>query len=532
MVRRSLNASLAALLTVGLFAVGCGPGGEEEPSDDAGADTTVEDTGSEDTAEGDDTGTDAGDECGKTCVEDRFRADAPPLCGEDGAPDRCEADPTGFDFDPGSAVTNLELTSNNATEDCCFDVNGDGQPENALGNLLGLIPDTNVDAEIISNLVADEPYSDDIVLLLEHQGLESIGQSNEFMINFFLGAYGDQDATDYLTKDDSNCSFSNKKCATTAQTGRNFNVDPQSFDGGTQPQAQVPQANFPDGSNVEAGPGKVILSISSPTLGDISLTINGATIEGEINESETDIGNSGVVIENGKLGGYVTAKDIVRLIDNLLSDCNCLGLGEGEDAIVYPTKGDDSEPDLTPPSCDENSGEECKVGCSSTVEMNTDQCGGDAGGVCGAAGDVCGLFSSLLTFADLDLDGDGTNDAFSAGALFEATGANIVGVEPIIQAGDQQLSSGSVNVPTYYMNNAGWIVIHADDNGSPGNIVGTAEVDAGLNNDTSVSLDNPGNVSDGDKLYAMLHADDGGSVGNPIENGLGNVVVTSFTISK
>jgi len=534
MARRSLNASLAALLAVGLFAVGCGPDGEGE-TEDAGTDTMVEDTGPTAKTDG---GEDAGDEddtC-ESCVDDRFQTDPPPACGEGGAPPRCEEDPTQFDFAPGSAVTNLELTSKEAKENCCFDINGDGRVQNALGQLLSLIPDTDVDAELLSNLVADQPYTDDILLLLEHQGLQSIGQSDEFEVNFFLGAYGDQNATDYLTKQDPNCSFDNQKCMTTAQKGRKFHIDPQSFDSGTQPQAQVPNANFPEGSNIEAGPGKVIINISSAELGDISLTINGATIEGEINESETDLGNAGVVIENGKLGGYVTIRDIVGLINDLLSDCSCLGLEEGENAIVYPTQGkvkEKEEPDLTSAStCNEDSEEECKIGCSSAAQGNVDQCGPNSDGVCSAASDICMLFDSFLEFADLDLDEDGTSDAFSAGALFEATGANIVGVEPIIQVEDQQLSSGSVKVPASYLNNAGWIVIHDDDGGSPGDIVGNAQVESGFTENTSVSLDNPGDVSDGDTLYAMLHADDGGSVGAPIEDGLGNVVVKSFTVSK
>lgn len=51
----------------------------------------------------------------------------------------------------------------------------------------------------------------------------------------------------------------------------------------------------------------------------------------------------------------------------------------------------------------------------------------------------------------------------------------------------------------------GWIAIHADDNGRPGEVLGHAPLREGENAGVAVRLDRP--ASSG-TLYAMVHADD------------------------
>jgi hypothetical protein len=52
----------------------------------------------------------------------------------------------------------------------------------------------------------------------------------------------------------------------------------------------------------------------------------------------------------------------------------------------------------------------------------------------------------------------------------------------------------------------GWLVIHADADGSPGEVIGYAELAAGLNMNVTVEVD-PAAV--GNQVWAMLHADTG-----------------------
>jgi hypothetical protein len=51
----------------------------------------------------------------------------------------------------------------------------------------------------------------------------------------------------------------------------------------------------------------------------------------------------------------------------------------------------------------------------------------------------------------------------------------------------------------------GWVVIHEDDDGSPGAVIGNAAVSDGTSTDVSVTLDR--DAEDGETLYAMLHDD-------------------------
>jgi hypothetical protein len=78
-------------------------------------------------------------------------------------------------------------------------------------------------------------------------------------------------------------------------------------------------------------------------------------------------------------------------------------------------------------------------------------------------------------------------------------------------------------------------VIHLDDNGSPGDVIGHAPVATGANQNVRVVLDEP--ARNGDTLWAMLH-DDTGTPGEyefpaadpPVQAG-GAVVMDSFVVT-
>ncbi len=55
-------------------------------------------------------------------------------------------------------------------------------------------------------------------------------------------------------------------------------------------------------------------------------------------------------------------------------------------------------------------------------------------------------------------------------------------------------------------NGPGWIVIHADNNGQPGTILGQAPVQDGVNNNIQVQIDQAQSTP---TLWAMLHTDAG-----------------------
>lgn len=113
--------------------------------------------------------------------------------------------------------------------------------------------------------------------------------------------------------------------------------------------------------------------------------------------------------------------------------------------------------------------------------------------------------------------------ALASVALAQAT--------PSVTVSDQPITDGTVTVDSVVSDGPGWIVIHAQQDGSPGPVIGQAAVSDGENTDVAVEID----VSQAtDTLYAMLHADDGveGTYefpdGDPPVQVEGQVVVVPF----
>jgi hypothetical protein len=81
----------------------------------------------------------------------------------------------------------------------------------------------------------------------------------------------------------------------------------------------------------------------------------------------------------------------------------------------------------------------------------------------------------------------------------------------------------------------GWIVIHADDSGSPGAVIGVAPLEAGTTGDIAVPIQS-GQVTA--ILHAMLHFD-AGEAGTfefpgpdePMTNANGGIIVLPFAVT-
>lgn len=79
-------------------------------------------------------------------------------------------------------------------------------------------------------------------------------------------------------------------------------------------------------------------------------------------------------------------------------------------------------------------------------------------------------------------------------------------VTPSVTVNDQAIQDGTVTIAQVVSDGPGWIVIHADQNGAPGPVVGHAAVSDGENNNVVVTIDTASATS---MLYAMLHTDAG-----------------------
>jgi len=77
---------------------------------------------------------------------------------------------------------------------------------------------------------------------------------------------------------------------------------------------------------------------------------------------------------------------------------------------------------------------------------------------------------------------------------------------PSITVEDQMVENGQVMVPSAVSDGPGWMVIHAEQDGAPGPVVGHAALSDGENTDITVDIDTEAATT---TLFAMLHTDSG-----------------------
>jgi predicted lipoprotein with Yx(FWY)xxD motif len=80
------------------------------------------------------------------------------------------------------------------------------------------------------------------------------------------------------------------------------------------------------------------------------------------------------------------------------------------------------------------------------------------------------------------------------------------GPTPEVKVSDQAIKDGRVTIDSVTAAEQGWIVIHVDQNGGPGPIIGESAVKAGENSNVQVQIDASQATP---KLWAMLHVDQG-----------------------
>ncbi|HRW05961.1 MAG TPA: fasciclin domain-containing protein [Caldilineaceae bacterium] len=89
----------------------------------------------------------------------------------------------------------------------------------------------------------------------------------------------------------------------------------------------------------------------------------------------------------------------------------------------------------------------------------------------------------------------------------EETATEEAAVTPSVTVSDQESDGTAVSVDSVVAAQDGWMVIHSDDNGAPGPVLGQSAVPAGESTDVMVSLNDP--LAESATVWAMLHIDDG-----------------------
>ncbi|HBY95239.1 MAG TPA: hypothetical protein DEP84_15020, partial [Chloroflexi bacterium] len=78
---------------------------------------------------------------------------------------------------------------------------------------------------------------------------------------------------------------------------------------------------------------------------------------------------------------------------------------------------------------------------------------------------------------------------------------------PAVSVSDQEVKDGTVTVAKTVATQDGWMVIHKDQDGNPGPVIGFSSVKEGENENVQVKLNEE--LTGPTKLWAMLHVDEG-----------------------
>lgn len=313
-------------------------------------------------------------------------------CDTDPPHDRCSASPDTYnDWSPSSIVSEIRFIDDDS---CCFDIDGDGQNDNALGDLLEIAASAGVNIDGFNESVAQSIEDGTVALLAEHHHIAEEG--GEFSINYYLGI-PDGGFT-----------------APVAEGGNAYKIDRGSLSAkGVWPSARMNEASH-DGASVIAGPG--VVSISTDLLGPpITLDIEAAQLTAEIDPAASDFDAKGIALTNGALGGAVRASEIFDAINSAYTEnCGCAPIAGGEPFISYDVAA------LDETSC-------------SVPDNDTSACEEDS--LCTSIYDLCGFVGLTDRVVDIDADdpqsnckANGTCNAISLGTTFRTYGAKITGI--------------------------------------------------------------------------------------------------------
>jgi hypothetical protein len=312
---------------------------------------------------------------GRSC-EDGACSDVGTTCDTPNPPDRCSEDPDDFEWGPASVLNVLMIEGS----DCCFDYTGDGTPDNALGGLLApLMLDADLNAGIAASIQAGE-----FLILFEFAKMESLESSN-FRLNFYFGAY------DNITRIHPN--------------GNNaLLVKEESIDSGTHPKYSLSGGSLV-ANEVTAGPGNALLELEL-LKAKLRLPIQDTRISASLLPDQSGLPDQGLGLAGGRLGAVVRAQDMAEALNEFARGPTCECLELPGDMITIE--------DSTTFACN-------NTGIGSCAE-NSD---------CAVIAQNCSLIVGVVPIrADIDTDGDGTNDALTVGASFTAAGAKITGLKP------------------------------------------------------------------------------------------------------
>jgi hypothetical protein len=276
-----------------------------------------------------------------------------------------------------------------------FIENGTNDIDNALALLAAGLTSFGVDFQAILD---DSITSGDLVILLDHQGLNPASLPDEFALVQLVGAF--EGSTTYTEAASGSGTFLLSRDAFVPGTG-----EPRNYD--------YPSLMTAD--SMSAGPFTLTLTIP---FGFFSLDLE--TAAAEISAMPGVIAPEGVPYSDGKISGYLRVDDVFDALNAVLRSDTCACLGLTSDLYFKLQNG----------SWVGACRSDAATACSDPSESLCVSLAGN--NVLADPPQVCSVIPSIISQqADLDLNDDPSQyEGLSIGLRFTAVGGQIVGVKP------------------------------------------------------------------------------------------------------
>lgn len=292
-------------------------------------------------------------------------------CEDPDPPTRCFAYPDSFAWQPASIVTILTL----ASDECCRDINGDGENDNAVVSLIEAMQGASV--EDFNTHWATSIANGELILVLEHDGIDDPVDSNQYVLNVLEGS-----------------------SATTTGVA----IDTGSFEQGSHPRWFFPEAQVSDG---ELAAQLGTMNLQYNFIAPMETPVHSVVLTGNL--SAPGIIEDGLAITGGLLSGVILLEDFTGSLNEVAKNCACL---DNPDSLLLFDPTDSSG--------------ECAM---EDVDPIYDDCWDAGEDHCAALLQICSQVGFLPMIADIDTNGSGYNDAMSIGMTIKADPILIDGVE-------------------------------------------------------------------------------------------------------
>lgn len=309
--------------------------------------------------------------------------------------------PMTYVFERGTYLHQVVIPAALGPQACCRDWGTASKAagiDNALAamNQFAKLASLDLNAELASVI-----RSGSFVPVLDHRGVPTA--DGDYKLGFFLADWAP--GTSY----------------TKASTGvGEFYVYPESFRPGTGKPQVVFRSATKTGNKLHAEGGNFEVALVIQNV-NLQLPVRDVTIDADL-----IVDTLGLAVSDGELSGYVVVDELFEAYNGLVTaSCACAADLLGNQPLFSKSSG------KWVGQCKPHDSTDTVTGvlevCDEPSEAVCENLIGDKIGLGGACGLIGGAVGDL---ADLDIDGDGTNEALSVGLRANGVPATILGLAP------------------------------------------------------------------------------------------------------